>query len=148
MELKNSLEQTMFDAMRNKDYITRDTIRLVFSNIKQAEVESRKSLDDSGILSILQKEIKIRKETISELSGTDRVDLLNKANSEISVLEKFLPKQLSDEEITGIVSQVISELGASSPSDMGKIMKAVIPLVVGKAPPDRVSRIVKELLTG
>lgn len=148
MELKNSLEQTMFDAMRNKDYITRDTIRLVFSNIKQAEVESRKSLDDSGILSILQKEIKIRKETISELSGTDRVDLLNKANSEISVLEKFLPKQLSDEEITGIVSQVISALGASSPSDMGKIMKAVIPLVVGKAPPDRVSRIVKELLTG
>ncbi len=96
MSLRLDLEQTMHEAMRKKDDLTRDTLRMVFSSIKQVEVETRKSLEDQDILSILQKEVKIRKETISELSATERIDLLNKAESEIAILEKFLPAQLSD----------------------------------------------------
>jgi hypothetical protein len=120
---------------------------MVFSSIKQVEVETRKSLEDQDILSILQKEVKIRKETISELSATERIDLLNKAESEIAILEKFLPAQLSDEEITNLAKQVIKEVSASSPADMGKVMKILLPLVKGRALPDRISRIVKQILT-
>ncbi len=147
MSLRLDLEQTMHEAMRKKDDLTRDTLRMVFSSIKQVEVETRKSLEDQDILSILQKEVKIRKETISELSATERIDLLNKAESEIAILEKFLPAQLSDEEITNLAKQVIKEVSASSPADMGKVMKILLPLVKGRALPDRISRIVKQILT-
>lgn len=148
MNLRENLESTMHEAMRNKDDITRDTIRMVFSAIKQVEVETRKPVDDQSILAILQKEVKIRTETISELALSDRKDLVEKAKAEISILEKFLPAQLSDEDLASIIDNVMKELSASSPADMGKIMKTVLPMVKGKAQPDRVSRIVKELLDG
>lgn len=148
MSTRLTLEETMHDAMRNKDDLIRDTIRMVFSSIKQLEVESRKTLDDPDILAILQKEVKIRKETISELEGTDRTDLINKAYSEIAILEKFLPVQFSDEEITILARKAIQEVSASNPADMGKVMKSLLPLLKGQALPDRVSRIVKQLLTG
>lgn len=147
MSLRNDLEQTLHEAMRTKDDLTRDTIRLVFSSIKQAEVETRKTLQDQDILSILQKEVKIRKETISELSESNRPDLIQKADSEIAILDKFLPVQLSDEEITTLVNQVIQEIGATNLADMGKVMKLLLPLVKGRAPLERVSLIVKQLLS-
>lgn len=147
MSLRNDLEQTLHEAMRTKDDLTRDTIRLVFSSIKQAEVETRKTLQDQDILSILQKEVKIRKETISELSESNRPDLIQKAESEIAILDKFLPVQLSDEEITTLVNQVIQEIGATNLADMGKVMKLLLPLVKGRAPSERVSLIVKQLLS-
>ncbi len=148
MNLRENLESTMHEAMRHKDDITRDTIRMVFSALKQVEVETRKPVDDQSILAILQKEVKIRTETISELALSDRKDLVEKAKAEISILEKFLPAQLSDEDLASIIDNVMKELSASSPADMGKIMKTVLPMVKGKAQPDRVSRIVKELLDG
>jgi len=147
MSLRNDLEQTLHEAMRTKDDLTRDTIRLVFSSIKQAEVETRKTLQDQDILSILQKEVKIRKETISELSESNRPDLIQKAESEIAILDKFLPVQLSDEEITTLVNQVMQEIGATNLADMGKVMKLLLPLVKGRAPLERVSLIVKQLLS-
>lgn len=147
MSLRNDLEQTLHEAMRTKDDLTRDTIRLVFSSIKQAEVETRKTLQDQDILSILQKEVKIRKETISELGESNRPDLIQKAESEIAILDKFLPVQLSDEEITTLVNQVMQEIGATNLADMGKVMKLLLPLVKGRAPSERVSLIVKQLLS-
>lgn len=147
MSLRNDLEQTLHEAMRTKDDLTRDTIRLVFSSIKQAEVETRKTLQDQDILSILQKEVKIRKETISELSESNRPDLIQKAESEIAILDKFLPVQLSDEEITTLVNQVMQEISATNLADMGKVMKLLLPLVKGRAPSERVSLIVKQLLS-
>ena len=102
MNLRENLESTMHEAMRNKDDITRDTIRMVFSALKQVEVETRKPVDDQSILAILQKEVKIRTETISELALSDRKDLVEKAKAEISILEKFLPAQLSDEDLASI----------------------------------------------
>ena len=148
MTLREKLESTMHEAMRAKDVITRDTIRMVFSAIKQVEVETRQVVDDTAILSILQKEIKIRTETISELSSSDRTDLIEKAKKEISILERFLPKQLTDEDLSAIIRKVMNDLSASNPSDIGKVMKTVLPMVKGQARPDRVNRIVKELLNG
>lgn len=147
MSLKQTFEEAMFDSMRKKDDLTRDTLRLVLTSIKQAEVDARKPLDDAGILTIIQKEVKIRKETLSELEGSGRIDLIEKAQSEIKVLERFLPAQLSDQELSSLALKVIKEVSANTPSDMGKVMKSLLPLVQGKATPDRVSQIVRKLLS-
>lgn len=147
MSLRQTFEEAMFESMRKRDDLTRDTLRMVLTAIKQAEVDARKPLDDAGILSIIQKEIKIRKETLSELEGSGRTDLIEKALSEINVLERYLPAQLSDEEISALALRVIQENSANAPSDMGKVMKNLLPLVQGKASPDRVSQIVRKLLS-
>lgn len=148
MGLKDKLELTMHEAMRNHDELTRNTMRLVLAAIKQAEVESRAALDDQAILGILQKEVKIRTETIKELENADRIDLVEQAVKESEILNVFLPQQLSDEELSALAKKAIAEVGASSPADMGKVMKVLLPFVKGQAQPDRVSRIVKELLNG
>ena len=147
MSLKQIFEEAMFESMRKKDDLTRDTLRMVLTAIKQAEVDARKPLDDAGILSIIQREVKIRKETLSELEGSGRTDLIEKALSEIKVLERYLPAQLSDEELSALALRVIQENSANAPSDMGKVMKNLLPLVQGKASPDRVSQIVRKLLS-
>jgi len=147
MSLRQTFEEAMFESMRKRDDLTRDTLRMVLTAIKQAEVDARKPLDDAGILFIIQKEIKIRKETLSELEGSGRTDLIEKALSEINVLERYLPAQLSDEEISALALRVIQENSANAPSDMGKVMKNLLPLVQGKASPDRVSQIVRKLLS-
>ena len=148
MSVREKLEETMHEAMRNRDELTRNTIRLVLAAIKQAEIDSRIKLDDAGMLAVLQKEVKIRNETISELSGANRDDLVAKANAELEILSKFLPAQLSDEDLIAIARKKISEISASTPADMGKVMKELLPLVKGQAQPDRVSRVVKDLLNG
>lgn len=148
MSLKDKLENTMHEAMRNHDELTRNTMRLVLAAIKQAEVESRSSVDEQGILAILQKEVKIRTETIKELANANRSDLVDQAVKETEILNRFLPQQLTDEELSSITSKAIKEVGASSPADMGKVMKVLLPSIKGQAQPDRVSRIVKELLNG
>ena len=147
MSLRQTFEEAMFESMRKRDDLTRDTLRMVLTAIKQAEVDARKPLDDAGILPIIQREIKIRKETLSELEGSGRTDLIEKALSEINVLERYLPAQLSDEEISALALRVIQENSANAPSDMGKVMKNLLPLVQGKASPDRVSQIVRKLLS-
>jgi hypothetical protein len=148
MSSKEKLEHTMHEAMRNRDELTRNTMRLVLAAIKTAEIESRTSLDDQGILSILQKEVKIRTETIKELANANRADLVDQALKEIDVLNGFLPQQLSDEELSALASKAIAEVGASSPADMGKVMKELLSSVKGQAQPDRISKVVKDLLNG
>lgn len=146
MEIRKELENLLHEAMRNKDELTKNTVRMVLSSIKLSEIESQKTLDDQGILSVLQKEIKIRKETINELKDTGRKDLIEKAEAEMKILERFLPAQLSDDDIKILAQKVVTELSATSPSDMGKVMKNLLPLIKGQATPDRVSSIVKEIL--
>lgn len=146
MNLKETLENDLHEAMRRKDELTRDTLRIALSSIKLAEVESRKALDDAGVLSILQKEVKIRKETVGELQNTGRSDLVEKAKQEYEILSKYLPVQLSDEEIEQFAHEVIAQLSASNLSDMGKVMGFLVPKLSGKAAPERISKIVKNLL--
>lgn len=147
MEIRKELENLLHEAMRNKDELTKNTVRMVLSSIKLAEIETRKPLDDQGIISVLQKEVKMRKETINELEDADRGDLVEKAEAEMKILEKFLPAQLSDEDIKVMAQKVMAEVAATSPADMGKVMKNLLPLIKGQATPDRVSSIVKQLLS-
>lgn len=147
MEIRKELENLLHEAMRNKDELTKNTVRMVLSSIKLAEIETQKPLDDQAIISVLQKEVKMRKETINELKDADRNDLIEKAEAETKILEKFLPAQLSDEDIKAMAQKVIAEVTATTPADMGKVMKSLLPLVKGQAAPDRVSSIVRQLLS-
>lgn len=147
MSLKIDLENYMHEAMRQKNDITRDTIRIALSAIKLAEIDSGKLLDDKEILTILQKEVKIRKETISELAGTERIDLGKKAQIELEILNRFLPEQITDEELTRRVTEAIANASAKSISDMGKVMGILVPQLTGQATPDRISQIVRKNLS-
>jgi len=147
MEIRDELENLLHESMRKKDDLTKNTVRMVLASIKMAEIDSQKTLDEPGIIAVLQKEVKIRKETISELKETDRKDLVEKAEAELKILEKILPAQMSDEDIKTLAQKVIAEISASAPGDMGKVMKNLLPLVKGQAAPDRVSAIVRQLLS-
>lgn len=147
MAIREELEKMLYESMRNKDEITKNTVRMVLASIKMAEIDAQKTLDEQGVVSVLQKEVKIRKETISELKDTDRQDLVKKAEDELFILEKLLPAQLSDDDIRNLAKKIIAEISASSPGDMGKVMKNLLPLVKGQAAPDRVSSIVRQLLS-
>jgi len=147
MALKHQIEQDLLDCMRSKDEIGRNTLRMVIAAIKMFEIEKKTSIDDQSLSNIIQKEIKIRRDSIVEFEKGKRDDLIDSTNREISFLEKYLPKQLSDSEIEEILKKAISEVGASTPADMGKVMKVVLPKVAGQASSDRVSRIVRILLS-
>jgi uncharacterized protein YqeY len=148
MALKQQIEQDLLDAMRVKDEIRRNTLRMVIAAVKLHEVEkSKTAIDDATLLAIIQKEIKSRRDSLTEFEKGKRQDLIEATSMEIAVLEKYLPKQLSSAEIEGIVKQSIAEVGATSPADMGKVMKAVLGKVAGQAPSDIVSKVVRSLLT-
>jgi len=147
MSLHKKLEDDLHEAMRSKDELRKDTIRMILSSIKLAEIETQKPLDEQGILNTIQKEMKIRKETIKELETANRKDLIDKALAEIEILDKYLPAQMTDDEIIVLVRGAIAETGATKLAEMGKVMKILLPKVSGAATPDRVSAIVKRLLS-
>ncbi|NPV55952.1 MAG: GatB/YqeY domain-containing protein [Anaerolineae bacterium] len=146
--LKSTIEKQLLEAMKNKDDVQKVALRTTLSSIKLAEIENGKPLDDAAVITIIQKEIKIRKESISDAQKSGRDDLSAQAASEILVLEKLLPKQLSEDELRALIVQVIQEQNATSIPDTGKVMKVVIPLVMGRAPNDLISKLVKEYLAG
>ena len=146
MDLKTKLNESLKDAMKSGDIIRRTTIRMALAAVKQVEVDKRISLDDTAVMGILQKEIKNRREAIEEAKKAVRPDLISANEAEIAVLESFLPKAMSAEELRAIVQSTIAETGATSASDMGKVMKAVMPKTAGRAPGDAVSAMVRELL--
>jgi hypothetical protein len=146
MELKATLENDLKDAMRSNDDVKRSTLRMVLSAIKLTEVEKGAKLEESAIIAILQKEIKSRNEAISDAERANRPDLIQNNLSEIRVLEMYLPKQMEESELRALIQSVISELGATGPADMGKVIKTVLPKVQGRAPNDRVSLLVRQLL--
>jgi len=147
MELRKQLETDLYQAMKDKNETAKNTIRIVLSSLKLAEIEKGHTFDDAEIQAIIQKEIKMRSESIAEFAKGNRQDLIEKANDETKILERYLPKQLSDVELTAMVDQAIAEVQAQSPSDMGKVMKIVLPLVHGQASADRISKLVRARLT-
>jgi hypothetical protein len=147
MDLRKRLESDLHQAMRENNEITKNTIRIVLSSLKLAEVEKGHTFDEQEILSVIQKELKIRAESIEEYTRGSRQDLIDKTRQEITVLEKYLPAQLSDTELLKLIDDMIKEVDAKLPSDMGKVMKTVLPLVQGQASADRVSKLVKSRLT-
>ncbi len=146
MTLKDQLNNSMKDAMKSGDEIRKRTTRMALASIKQAEIDKRIELDDATIMALLQKEIKNRRESLEEAKKANRADLIEANEAEIKVLEAFLPKAMPAEELKALVQTAITESGAVGPSDMGKVMKLVMPRVAGRAPNDMVSAAVKELL--
>jgi uncharacterized protein YqeY len=146
MELKQQLENALRQAMRSNDDLSKQTIRMALAAIKFAEIEKGKPVDEAGISAILQKEIKSRRESIQDAEKAHRPDLIESAKAEISILEAFLPQQLSEAELQALVETAIAETQASGISDMGKVMKVLVPRLQGRAPGDRVSQIVRQML--
>ena len=147
MDTKEKLQSDLKEALRSGNNVRKTTIRMVLSSIKLAEVEKGSTLDEPVLISIIQKEIKIRQEAIRDAQRANRQDLIDSNKAEINVLESFLPKQLSEDELREMTIEVISEVQATTPAEMGKVMRSLLPRVQGRAPNDQVSRLVRELLT-
>lgn len=146
MDMKTQLNEALKEAMKTNDDLRRRTLRMVMAAIKQVEVDKRAALDDAGIMALIQKEIKNRREALEEAKKANRADLAADNEAEIAVLEAFLPKAMPAEELRALVQAAIAETGAAAPADMGKVMKVVIPRVAGRAPNDMISAAVRELL--
>ena len=146
MKLKDKLQKSLMTAMKEKDEDTKRTLRLVLSSIKLAEVEEHGELDNSRILSILQKEVKTREDSIQEAQVAGRQDLIEQAQREIEILNQFLPRQMDTEELELLAREVIEETGASSIRDMGMVMKSLMPKLEGRASGQDASKIVRDLL--
>ena len=138
----------MKEAMRAKDQVAKRTLTMVRAAIQQAEKDRRADLDETAVLAILQKELKSRQETIGEAKRAGRDDLVTDTEAEIVVLKTFLPESMLEEELRALVEAVIAEVGASAPTDMGKVMKVLLPRVAGRAQGGDISRVVKSLLQG
>lgn len=146
MSTKEKLNEQMKDAMKSGNELRKRTIRMVLAAIKQVEVDKRADLDDMAVSALIQKEVKNRREALEEAKKANRADLAADNEAEIKVLEEFLPKAMPAEELRALVEAAIAETGAAAPSDMGKVMKVVMPKVAGRAPNDMISSTVKELL--
>lgn len=146
MDTKAKLNEAMKESMKSGDELRKRTVRMVLAAIKQVEVDKRTDLDEMAITALIQKEVKNRREALEEAKKANRDDLVSANESEIKVLEEFLPKAMSADELRALVQAAITETGAAAPSDMGKVMKIVMPKVAGRAPNDAISSMVKELL--
>ncbi len=148
MDTKTQLNNAMKEAMRAKDQVAKRTLTMVRAAIQQAEKDRKTELDETAVMSILQKELKSRQETIAEAKRAGREDLVDDTEAEIVVLKKFLPEAMPEEELRALAAEVIAETGAVAISDMGKVMGMMMSRVGGRAPGGDISRVVKELLQG
>ncbi|QOX62942.1 GatB/YqeY domain-containing protein [Anoxybacterium hadale] len=147
MSLKDRLLNDFKEAMKAKDEVKKNTVNLARAAVKQYEVDNREELDDQGILAILTKQVKMRKDALSDFEKAGRTDLVEAYNKEIEILMEYLPKQLTEEEITEIVKSTAAELGIESgKQNMGKLIGAVMPKVKGLADGGAVRKIIEGLL--
>ncbi len=147
MTLKQIIENDLHEAMRRNDELWRTTLRMLLASLKMIEIDKRSPLEELEIVSSIQKEIKMRNETLAELQSTDRQELINKAMQEIEILNHYLPAQLSDDELFGLVKETVSESGAVGIKEMGIVMKAILPKVNGRASAERISIAVRRTLS-
>jgi hypothetical protein len=144
--LKDQINEDMKTAMRAKDSERLGTIRLLLAAMKQKEVDERVTLDDTGVIAIVDKLIKQRKDSVAAYVAAARQDLADKESSEIKVLEAYLPQRMSADEVTAAVKAIVAEVGAAGPGDMGKVMGVVKTRLAGKADMGQVSAAVKAAL--
>lgn len=148
MTLKDQINDDMKAAMRAKDSERLGTIRLLLAAMKQKEVDERITLDDAAVVSIIDKLIKQRKDSVAAYVQAARQDLADKESAEIKVLEAYLPQRLTADEVMAEVKAIVAELGAKGPGDMGKVMGVVKTRLAGKAEMGQVSAAVKAALAG
>lgn len=146
MSLKEKLLSDMKEAMKEKDVLRKNTVQSVRGAILQQEKDTMKEVNEEQILDIIMSEIKKRKDALADFEKGHRPDLVEAANCEIAVLQKYLPAQLSEEELTALIRETIAEVSAVSMKDMGKVMGAITAKVKGRADNSKVSSIVKQCL--
>ncbi|MFT5196727.1 MAG: hypothetical protein ACI9EW_002153 [Cellvibrionaceae bacterium] len=148
MGIREELTADMKQAMRDKDNITRDTLRLLLAAVKQVDVDGGKLLDEAGIQTVIAKQGKQRRESISEYEKAGRTDLADPEKLELAVIEKYLPQMMGRAQIEAIAREVISESAADGPNAMGAIMGKLMPKIkaAGQADGKLVNQIVRELL--
>ena len=148
MSLKQRINDDMKAAMRAKEADRLGTIRMLLAAMKQKEVDERVELDDTMVVAIVDKLIKQRKDAAQQYEAAARADLADKEKAEITVLEAYLPQRLSADEIAAAIQAIVTELGASGPGDMGKVMGAAKQRLAGQADMGQVSAAVKAELAG
>jgi uncharacterized protein YqeY len=146
MSLKERLLEDFKTAMRERDIVSKNAIQMVRSAVLQIEKDNKVTLDDDGIIEVIAKELKKRRDSLPDYEKSGRQDLLNNLKAEIEILLRYLPQQLTEEELEVIVKQAIEETGASSAKDMGKVMQVVMPQIKGRADGRMVSQIAKRLI--
>ncbi len=147
MSLKETLMNDLKEAMKDKDIIRKNTVQMVRSSVLQFEKDNKVELDDPGIIEVIARELKKRRDVLPEYEKSGREDLIGDIKREIETLLAYLPEQLSREELEVIVKEAIAGVGATSMKDMGKIMAAVMPQTKGRADGKMINEIVKELLS-
>jgi len=146
MSLKLQLTDDMKTAMKSGDKERLGVIRLINAAIKQREVDERIQLDDTQVLSVLEKMLKQRRDSVSQFQAAGRTDLADKETFEIGVIQSYMPAQLSAAEVDAIIAATVAEAGATGPKDMGKVMGLVRPKVAGKTDMGKLSEIIKSKL--
>lgn len=146
MSLKEVLQQDLKTAMKEKDSIRKNVIIMTRAGILQIEKDKKIDLDDEGVIEVIAKGAKQRRDAIPEYEKGNRLDIVESLHKEIDILMSYLPKQLSEDEVSRIVSDTIVEIGAQSAKDMGKVMSALMPKVKGRADGKLVNIIVKQQL--
>lgn len=147
MSLKEKLNEDLKQAMRDKEVVKRDSIRAINTMIKQIEVDERRVLDDAEVIKLVQRGIKQREEAISQYRAASRDDLVQKEQEQVDVFMLYLPKQLSDVGLENGMKEIISEVGATSLKDMGKVMGVASKKFAGVADGKRINEMVKKLLS-
>lgn len=146
MSLKEQLFADLKTAMKEKDTLRKDTVQLIRSGILQIEKDNKTELDDEGVLDVISKQLKSRRDSLPDFLKSGRTDLIEKLNKEIEILLSYLPEQLNEDEIKKIVEEAIASVGAASIKDMGKVMAAITPKVKGRADMKAVGSYVKKML--
>jgi uncharacterized protein len=146
MDTKTQIENDLKDAIRASDDLRKNTLRMALSAIKLIEIQKGKVLENSEVISVLQKEIKSYQETIAESQTANRPQMAASARGQILILEKYLPASLTQEELDSLTRAAIAEVNATSPTDMGKVMKVLMPKIKGRATGEQASQTVRRLL--
>ena len=146
MSLMEKLTADMKEAMKHGEKERLSVIRLVRGAVRQAEIDGKKTLSDDEIIGVITKEVKMRRDSIEEFERGNRADLVEKTQAEIAILMPYLPEQLSADEVRRIVEATVSEVGATTAKDMGKVMGVLMPRVKGRADGKLVNEIVRSLL--
>lgn len=144
--LKEKLLNDMKESMKNKDTIRKNVIQMIRASILQIEKDNQKEVNDEEIIQIIAKEAKKRKDSLADYEKSGREDLISEINEEIKIIEEYLPEQLSVEEIEKIVSEIISNLGATSMKDMGPVMKEAKAKIGASSDGKTINEVVKKLL--
>jgi len=147
MSLEEKLVEEMKQAMKSNDKLRLSTIRMIRSALKNKEIELRKKLEDEEVIKVIQVMVRKGEESVEQFQIGGRADLVEKEKKEIEILKSFLPQPLSQEELLKIIDQSIQETQASSPKDIGKVMKSIMPKIGGKADGKLINQLVKERLS-